>query len=278
MEDMKNHMHKAQYGNMQNKSINHYLINMIHRILSALDNNSRREIFAVVANLIDWSKAFPRQCPKLGVQSFIDNNVRPALIPILVSFFQNRRMRLKWHSCISNPKPLPGGGPAGGTLGILEYLSQSNHSADCVTSEDRYKFVDDLSVLEIINLLTVGITSFNLRAQVPSDIPDHNQYIPPNNLKSQEYLDKINQWTKNQKMLINQKKTKTMIFNFTQNYKFTTRLRLNDKIVEVVPEQRLLRTIIQNDLKWESNTSNLVKRANARMSINCQNSKHQRKI
>ena len=91
MEDMKNHMDKAQYGNMKKKSINHYLINMIHRILSALDNNSRRDIFAVVANLIDWSKAFPRQCPQLGVQSFIDNNVRPALIPVLVSFFQNHQ-------------------------------------------------------------------------------------------------------------------------------------------------------------------------------------------
>ena len=44
---------------------------MIHRILSALDNNSKKETYAVIANLIDWSKAFPRQCPKLGVESFI---------------------------------------------------------------------------------------------------------------------------------------------------------------------------------------------------------------
>ena len=249
MEDMKKHIDKAQFGNVKNKSINHYLINMINRILSALDNNSRRETFAVIANLIDWSKAFPRQCPKLGVKSFIDNKVRPTLIPVLISFFQNRRMKVKWHGCVSKSKPLNGGGPAGGTLGILEYLSQSNHSADCVDIEDRYKFVDDLTVLEIINLLTVGITSFNLKAQVPNDIPDHNQYIPSNNLQSQVFLNKINQWTLNQKMLINQKKTKAMIFNFTQNYKFTTRLELNGEQVEVVPEQKLLGTIIQNDLK-----------------------------
>ena len=139
MEDMKDHIDSAQYGNMKNKSINHYLIKMINRILTALDNNSRRETFAVVANLIDWSKAFPRQCPKLGVQSFIDNNVRPALIPVLVSFFQNRRMTVKWHGCNSKPKVKNGGGPQGGTLGLLEYLSQSNHSADCVEEQDRYK-------------------------------------------------------------------------------------------------------------------------------------------
>ena len=58
-----------------------------------------------------------------------------------------------------------------------------------------------------------------------------------------------------------------MIFNFTKNYKFTTRLQLNNEIVEVVPEQKLLGTIIQDDLRWDSNTSNLVKRANARMRL-----------
>ena len=75
--DMEPYMDIAQYGNQKGKSINHYLIKMIHRILTTLDNNSKRETFAVIANLIDWSKAFPRQCPKLGVESFIKNGVRP---------------------------------------------------------------------------------------------------------------------------------------------------------------------------------------------------------
>ena len=114
------------------------------------------------------------------------------------------------------------GGPAGSTVGLLEYLSQSNDSANCVDKEDRFKFVDDLSILEIVNLLTVGITSFNLKAQVPNDIATHNQYIPPENLLSQQYLDNINKWTTNNKMLINQKKTKTIIFNFTNKYQFST--------------------------------------------------------
>ena len=107
---------------------------------------------------------------------------------------------------------------------MLEYLSQSDNSADCVDLEDRFKFVDDLSILEIVNLLTVGITSFNLKYSIPADIPSHNQFIPPNNLKSQAWLDEIDRWTENQQMVLNEKKTKTMIFNFTENYQFTTRL------------------------------------------------------
>ena len=60
-------------------------------------------------------------------------------------------------------------------------------------------------------------------------------------------------------MLINQKKTKTIVFNFTDNYQFTARLQLNGESVEVVPEVRLLGIIIQKNLKCESNTANLVK-------------------
>ena len=136
-------------------------------------------------------------------------------------------MSVNWHGCRSLPLTVTGGGPQGATLGLLEYLSQSNNSADCVSESDRFKFIDDLSVLEIVNLLTVGITSFNLKQQVPSDIPLHNQFVPAEHLESQKWLNTINDWTINQKMLINEKKTKTMIFNYTNNYKFTTRLRIN---------------------------------------------------
>ena len=103
---------------------------------------------------------------------------------------------------------MPGGGPAGATLGLLEYLSQSNNNADCVDPEDRFKFVDDLTTLEIVNLLTVGMTCFNVKAQVPNDLFEHNQYIPAENLKSQNILDSISDWTMKQKIKINQKKMK----------------------------------------------------------------------
>ena len=68
--------------------------------------------------------------------------------------------------------------------------------------EDCFKFVDDLTTLEIVNLLTIGLSSFNFKQEVPNDIGEHNLYIPPENLKSQEYLYSINNWTNKQKMKI----------------------------------------------------------------------------
>ena len=165
------------------------------------------------------------------------------------------------------PKNIKGGGPQGATLGLLEYLSQSNHSADCVEVVDRFKFVDDLTILEVVNLLTVGISSFNLKQQPPNDIPSHNQFIQPQNLKSQERLEEIDDWTEKQKMMINTKKTKTMIVNFTENFQFTTRLKLKDESIEVIDSTKLLGTIISKDLKWDLNTAAIVRKANARMEL-----------
>ena len=64
--------------------------------------------------------------------------------------------------------------------------------------------MDDLSFIEIIFLVSVGIASSNLHAHVPSDIPTHNQIIPGENLKTQEHLDKISDWTNAQKMKLNE--------------------------------------------------------------------------
>ena len=83
----------------------------------------------------------------------------------------------------------------GAYLGNLEYKAQSNNNADCVAKDSRFKFDDDLTTLEKINLLLVGMASHNLKSQVPSEVNVSNLIIPSEHLKSQEYLNKIQKWT-----------------------------------------------------------------------------------
>ena len=265
--DMEPNLDRSQFGNQKGISINHYLVQMLDRILESLDKSSEKEKIAVLANFIDWENAFPRQCHKLGVESFMRNGVRPSLIPILVNYFQNRKMSVRWHNCLSVPREIKGGGPQGATLGLIEYLSQSNNNVDFVDLKDKYKFIDDLSLLEKMNLLRIGIATHNLRSQVPNDVPLENHIIPSENLRSQEWLNQINEWTDNQKMLVNAKKTKSMIFNFCKQYNFTTRLVLKNENVEVVKQTKLLGSMISDDLKWDLNTATIVKKANQRLEI-----------
>ena len=275
--DMKEKLDPCQYANQKGLSIQHYLVKMLDRILSVLDNKQGENV-AVIATMVDWRQAFPRQCPTLGVQSFIRNGVRPALIPILMSFFEGRQMFVKWHGIMSSVRNLKGGGPQGSTIGILEYLSLSNNNSENVPDNDRYKFVDDLTILETVKLKEAGIASHNFKLNIPSNLPTHNQIIPKDNLKTQKYMSEINNWTEENQMKLNPRKTKAMIFNFTKNNQFTTNLTVKDEKVEIVNEAKLLGTIITNDLTWNRNTEELVKDANRRMRLLHAASKYTSKI
>ena len=263
--DMKTNMDPAQFGNRKGVSIQHYLVKLLDRVISALDRNSRGEAIAVICTMIDWRQAFPRQCPTLAIKSFIKNGVRPSLIPILMSFFENRRMSVKWKDVMSVTKRLKGGGPQGSTKGVLSYMSQSNNNADSVPLEDRYKYFDDLTVVEVINLLNIGLSTARVKDTVPSDLPEHNQLIDSKHLKSQKYLDSINQWTVDNLMELNEKKSNAMIFNFSKNHQFTTNLRLKNKNLGIINETKLLGLILTSDLRWDKNVDYLVKDANRRM-------------
>ena len=154
-----------------------------------------------------------------------------------------------------------GSGAMGSSIGNMEFDSQTNNNADCVPQEDWFKFVDDLSILEIINLLNIGLASHNMKQQIPSDIPIHGQIVSNLNLKSQAYIEEIYNWSKNQQMIISEKKTKAMIINFTEKYKFHTRLTLNSQNLQVVDKIKILGTILENDLSWNENYKALIKKS-----------------
>ena len=58
-----------------------------------------------------------------------------------------------------------------------------------------------------------------------------------------------------------------MLFNFCNDYQFATRLHIGDALLETVKETKLLGTIIQSDLKWQSNTDMIIKKGYQRMII-----------
>ena len=265
--DMEPHIDEAQYGNQKGLSIQHYLVKMVNRILTILDTNNTDEKYAVIANLIDWSKAFDMQDPTIGIKSFIQNGVRSSLIPLLINYFQDRKMLVKWKGIVSTTRDLPGGGPQGATMGLIEYMSNSNSNTDHISKDMKFKFVDDLSALELLNLILIGLASYNFHHHVASDIGIDQLFLPTENIKSQESLNRIQAWTDANKMKLNEKKSKVMVFNFTNDYQFATRLCIGDNLLETVESTKLLGTIIQSDLKWQENTDMLVKKGYQRMMI-----------
>ena len=68
-------------------------------------------------------------------------------------------------------------------------------------------------------------------------------------------------------MVISEKKTKAMIFNYTDNYQFTTRLELKGKNIEIVEKMKNIGTIVNTSLSWDENCQMIIKKVNARMQL-----------
>ena len=89
-------------------------------------------------------------------------------------------IKVKWHGCLSKERELNGGGPRG----LLEYDSQTNNNCNFVAENKQFKVVDDLSLLEIFSLILIGLTSYNFKNHVASDIGLDKLYLQSENIKS----------------------------------------------------------------------------------------------
>ena len=78
------------------------------------------------------------------------------------------------------------------------------------------------------------------------------------------------------KNAVKPKKSNIMIFNFTRNNQFSTRLKMNGEVLPIIKETKLLGTVITDDLKWERNTCEIIKKANRRLLLlrRCENIHH----
>ena len=78
-------------------------------------------------------------------------------------------MSLKFNGEESPLFQLIGGGPQGSWNGQNCYLSASNDNADFVNQEDRFKYCDDLNILELI-MIGHLLTQYNFYEHVASDV------------------------------------------------------------------------------------------------------------
>ena len=72
--------------------------------------------------MVDYSKAFNRHDHNVFITILHRMNVPSWLLCIIVGFLTDRRMELTYQGGKSEQKPMPGGGPAGTTLGLLMFV------------------------------------------------------------------------------------------------------------------------------------------------------------
>ena len=214
-----------QYGGMKGNSITHYLIKFITFILS---NQESKDARAILACMIDFSKAFNRQNHNILITKLSDMGVPAWLLKIVMAFLNERIMVVRYKGATSSPKSLPGGGPQGTLLGLLlfivlindvGFMDQINNVGEVITSRKNMKranqmhlkYVDDLTLAESIPLKDHLV-------QVPCTerpLPDTYHARTGHALISKDskvfkQIEEVNEYAKSNDMKLNLKKTKFM--------------------------------------------------------------------
>ena len=94
------------------------------------------------------------------------------------------------------------------------------------------------------------LTEYNFKQHIASDIGIDELYVPAESLKTQSDLDNIAEWTDQNKMQLNTKKTNYMVFSRSET-EFATRLLINGKTVDRVEETKLVGVWLMTWPDWE---------------------------
>ena len=176
-----------------------------------------------------------------------------------------RTMKVKFGEKMSTSRTLIGGSGQGTLLGGLQYIVSCNDVAGDVDSADKLHYFDDLEILELIMLADI-LGEYNFHEHIASDIGTNQKYLSPKHLKMQPHLDNIQSWTESNKMKLNYEKSNFIIFTRAQT-DFTTRLTLGNNNLEQVSAIKLLGVWITEDLSWDLNCKEMIKKAYARVSL-----------
>ena len=273
-------MDPKQFGGQKGNSITHYLIEFVNFILYNQDMTNPN---AVLALMVDFSKAFNRQDHNTLITILSDMGCPRWLLEIVIAFLSERELIVKYKGLNSERKSLPGGSPQGTRLGMFLFLVLINFAGlpagdldvnigETITNKRRkpmgtthMKYIDDLSFASALNLKDNLVVDHDL----PMPLSYHertNHTLPREKNPIQHQFDDLKSFANDHQMVINEDKTKVMLFNQGRKYDFLPHIETESgDMLEVVEEVKLLGLVVRSDLSWRSNTENLCKKAYQRL-------------
>ena len=263
LEDISGNLSPTQYGGQKGMGTEHVIVNLVDRVLKLLDNSTTSP--AVIVSFADWRGAFDRQDPTITINKFIKLGVRSSLIPILIDYLRNRQMKVKLNGEESEVRSLIGGSPQGTLIGQLLYIGGSDDAASEISDEDKFKYIDDLEIIELVSLAG-ALSEYDFQNHVASDVGENQKFLSPESFKMQNTLNTLSKWTEDNKMQLNEEKSNYIIFSRSRE-DFSTRLTINEKKLEQLKVAKLLGVWISEDLSWSKNCQEICKKAYSRINM-----------
>lgn len=221
---------QRQFGALKGRSTTHALAAITHQWHQALDNRqSIRTLF------VDYSKAFDHVDHQIVLNKMTAMGLDHWAIRWMHSFLSNRQQRVKIGSAFSTWTTLTGGMPQGTWFGPYVFIILIN---DLQTVMDMYKFVDDVTITEVVD--------------------------QPTETQMQWAADQLANWSHQNLMNINIGKTKEMLFGAMKTSP-PPRITFDTAVIDRVTSFKLLGVVVTDTLSWEDHVTMICVKANKRL-------------
>ena len=235
LDDIQHKIDERQFGNVKGVSTSHYLVSLLHHLHQGAEGS--HNVGTVV--LTDFSKAFDLVDHTILVDKIIRLGVRGSIVPWICDFLHDRQQCVRFNDTLSDYVPLHGGVPQGTKLGPIGFQILINDAAQNSTSS-CWKYVDDLTFAE------------NVNGSQPSSF-------------LQSDLDQFTEWSKGNLLKLNPSKCQALQVCFSKNKPQAGDLRIGAEPLSYVTEAKVLGIYLQDNLKWDTQVNNMLKKANKRL-------------
>jgi hypothetical protein len=188
--------------------------------------------------LTDFSKAFDLVDHTILINKIIRLGVRESIIPWMCYFLRNRQQCVRYNDILSEYVSVNAGVPQGTKIGPIGFQILINDAANNASS-GCWKYVDDLTFAENTN--------------------------GPQNSSLQADIDDFYKWSEENMLKLNPAKCQALQVCFKQIKPNLPDLRIGTEPLSYVTEAKVLGVLLQNDLKWDSQVNNMLKKANRRL-------------
>jgi exonuclease III len=215
--------YENQYGFRAKHSTELAVVELVDRLSTAMD---RGEI--PISIFIDLSKAFDCLNHSILLKKLSHYGFNEQALNLMKNYLKDRKQYIESSGYTSIMMDIDTGVPQGSILGPLLFLIYINDFSKASEHFDMINFADDTALVSNLR------TTTNLTSQ-----------------KIESELNKVSDWLKVNKLSINVKKTKAMVFHSARKKVTTPTIKLHNEQIEFVDSLSYLGIVLDRHLSWK---------------------------
>ena len=232
--DNNNLIHNHQYGFRKRHSTEYAALHIVDYLNYGMD------LKRTPINLyLDLSKAFDSLSHKTLIGKLKHYGICDVALKLMKSYLENRKQYVQFDTCTSDMKSIRNGVPQGSILGPLLFLIYINDFPNSSKLFNFLMYADDTTLFCCLE-----------------DIKFDNKELVLNN-----ELQRVHSWLKANRLSLNVKKTKYMLFRKQKRTDIRElNLRISNDAIQPVDDFNFLGLHINSKLNWETHTNVISKR------------------